>query len=1183
MSVLDFIRKPNQQSTAQVPGQSVSSSSQSVIEPQGTVQTTTTTVTTNQTQPTDPQEIARQQYIAGLLKKQQEIQSQKAAANGQTQAVTQTPNQVQAPVATQSKAPPIDPNATKTDAVVPPVGANAQVPKNGQQPVQQANPQAPKDPNAKDETGAKGVVGADGGEMTRQRLLEIMTHLTQRSNRVLLASQVKAREYMAESVDSEHLLAGLITDSEIIKLLAEFKVEPAKVEAELAPLYRKGNTKVTPQLSPRFKKIIENSLLNAKKNGLEYISPEHILLSLFEEGEGTGARVLAKLGITLQDLQKKINTQVTAQNQQAVGPDGKPLKAGEAKKSALADFTIDITAKAERGELDQCVERSEEIERVVHVLSRRTKNNPALVGEPGVGKTSIVEGLAQRITAHQVPDVLTGKRILQLDLMAVLAGASHRGEFEQRMKDLIEEVVASNGQYVMFIDEMHTIVGAGGTGDGSMDAANFLKPALARGDLQMIGATTLTEYRKYIEKDPALERRFQTVMIPEPTEEQAIKMLKALRAKYENYHKVKIPDDAIDAAVKLSKRYVGDRFLPDKAIDLMDESAAAVRLPLMSLPEQITSLETRITQLNADKAAALAKNDTVRAKVVGNKIADLEPKLKAMKDDYEHKKTLSNVNVTEDIVKDVVSRWTGVPVSKMSGSETDKLAKLEQIMHERMIGQERAVTAVAAAVRRGRAGLKSNKRPIGSFIFLGPTGVGKTELTKTLAEVLFGQEDSMIRFDMTEFMEKHEVAKLLGPPPGYVGYEEGGKLTEAVRRKPYSVVLFDEVEKAHPDIFNILLQILDDGRLTDNKGRTISFKNTVVICTSNIGTQLIQDRLLKAQKSRLADDSGAKTETVDGTQKKEFKAGEQSDKKVAELDKKSREFTDMKDDDVAKEYKGAKPNFNEPELEEGFEYEDEAGGDLSNSQYNELKDVVMGELRKFFRPELINRFDEVIVFEPLMFKHMKKIVDLQLKALAKLLEEQNMGLTITDAAKEQIVIAGFDPVYGARPLRRAIQKLLENPISEMIIAKKAQDGDIIIVDFDGRDLVFKTEKPKEVVKMDDKKKSDETKINIAKSDKAEKYPMKAFVCAESGFAFKTAVYPNATIICPINAKEKVKEAEVKTDEKPKVETVDDKKTETVAPVVPNNVLNDAIQEAFMKSQQEANTFAAGQQQQVAAA
>nr|MBP6994311.1 AAA family ATPase [Candidatus Woesebacteria bacterium] len=563
-----------------------------------------------------------------------------------------------------------------------------------------------------------------------------------------------------------------------------------------------------------------------------------------------------------------------------------------------------------------------------------------------------------------------------------------------------------------------------------------------------------------------------------------------------------------------------------------------------------TSLEERVQQLHTDTHTAETKGDTVRAKVLKSKSDEIEPKLKEMKLDYETKKNQSTMEVTESIIKDVVSRWTGVPVSKLSGSESDKLTKLEQIMHERMIGQERPVKAVAAAVRRGRAGLKSNKRPIGSFIFLGPTGVGKTELSKTLAEVLFGQEDAMIRFDMTEFMEKHEVAKLIGPPPGYVGYEEGGKLTEAVRRKPYSVVLFDEIEKAHPDIFNILLQILDDGRLTDNKSRTISFKNTVIICTSNIGTQLIQDRLLK-QSSRTHGEEESKEGK--GADSNTVVAGKQSDKPAPNVDEPSREFTGMEQGDIAPQYQGAKAHFEEPELEVGYKYEDEVGGDLSQGKYNELKDVVMGELRKFFRPELINRFDEVIVFEPLQLKHMKKIVELQLKTLAKLLEEQNIGFTITDAAKEQVVIAGFDPVYGARPLRRAIQKLLENPISEMIIAKKAQDGDIIVVDFQN-DFVFKTEKPKQVMaeslakKAEDKKADDkkmEEKGLLHKEEDSLKPHVVSYVCVDSGMQFETETAPNSTVICPFNAKEKTLKAselqikEVKnTQDGQKVSTID---------------------------------------------
>lgn len=962
-------------------------------------------------------------------------------------------------------------------------------------------------------------VGSDGGQLARQAFLDIMTHLNQRANRVLVAAQSKAKEVQSESVDSEHLLAGLLTDTEVNALLVEMKLEIPKIEAALGQLYKRSATKTTPQVAPRVKKIVEAALADARKTGIEIVSPEHVLLALFEEGEGLGARLLAKLGVQGEDLRKRVTERVVNMNKAVVNPDGTITRPQETKKSALAEFTIDVTAKAEKGELDPVVERSEEIERVVQVLSRRTKNNPALVGEPGVGKTAILEGLAQRIVSRQVPEALLGKRILQLDLMSVLAGASHRGEFEQRMKDLIEEVCAGSGQYIMFIDEMHTIVGAGGGGEGSLDAANFLKPALARGDLQMIGATTLTEYRKHVEKDPALERRFQPVQIPEPTEEAAIKMLKALRPKYEKFHKVSIPDAAIEAAVKLSKRYVGDRFLPDKAIDLIDEAASAVRLPMMSLPEEIQSLEERVSQLATDKQTAISKNDTVRAKVITGKLAEIEPKLTEKKADYEARKNQSMVEVTELIIKDVVSRWTGVPVSKLTGSESERLTKLEQIMHERMIGQERAVKAVAAAVRRGRAGLKSNKRPIGSFIFLGPTGVGKTELAKTLAEVLFGQEDAMVRFDMTEFMEKHEVAKLLGPPPGYVGYEEGGKLTEAVRRKPYSVVLFDEVEKAHPDIFNILLQILDDGRLTDNKGRTISFKNTVVICTSNIGTQLIQDKLLK--KAQQTDST--RQESVE---MKEVRAGSQSDKKSPKIDEPTTEFTGMEQTDVAPQYRGAQPHFDEAELQIGYQYEDEVGSDMSAGAYTELKDLVMGELRKFFRAELINRFDEVIVFEPLQFKHMKKIVELQLKALAKLLEEQNLGLTITDAAKEQIVIAGFDPVYGARPLRRAIQKLLENPISEMIIAKKAQDGDIIIVDF-AQDFVFKTEKPSQVVHEQSKEQREQSNkgSGILGQQEGLKKQYARYKCVNSGFEFAVEVCPNSTIICPLNVTEKVQKVE----------------------------------------------------------
>jgi ATP-dependent Clp protease ATP-binding subunit ClpC len=687
-----------------------------------------------------------------------------------------------------------------------------------QQPVEDGQTQQPKpgDPAA---AGMESTIDQD-----KRSQLDLMTHLTQRSNRVFMTAQQKAQELKSEFIDTEHVLHGLMADPEIYKLFTENKVQPQMVETELEALYKKGNSTQQAQPSPRVKRVLDNALVVARKLGYEFISPEHILLALYDEGEGAASRLLAKLGIKKEDLNKKITGK-----KEGLAEDGKDAD-GKSTQSILSQYTKDLTSEAESGQLDPVVERSDVIERTIHIISRRTKNNPVLVGEAGVGKTAVVEGLAQKIASKEVPESLIGKRILQLDLMAILAGASHRGEFEERMKKIIEEISASQGQIILFIDEIHNIVGAGAGGNGSLDASNFLKPSLARGELQMVGATTLTEYRKYIEKDPALERRFQPVLVPEPEPEAAIKMLKALKDKYEAFHRVQIPDEAIDAAVKLSKRYVGDRFLPDKAIDLIDEAASAVRLPLISLPEEIRSHEERIKQLQQELEEAEKRGDKVRASILRPKVDDLQADLTGKQDEYNDRKSQTNTSVTEQSIKDIISRWTGIPVSKISESETEKLTKLEDIIHLRLINQDNAVEPVAQAVRRGRAGLKSNERPIGSFVFLGPTGVGKTELSKTLAEVLFGQEEAMVRFDMTEYMEKHEVAKLLGAPPGYVGYEEGGKLTEAVRRRPYSVVLFDEIEKAHPDIFNILLQILDDGRLTDNKGHVISFKNTVVIC-----------------------------------------------------------------------------------------------------------------------------------------------------------------------------------------------------------------------------------------------------------------------------------------------------------------------------------------------------------------
>ncbi len=1127
-------------------------------------------------------------------------------------------------------------------------------------------------------------------EQKKHEILDIMTHLTQRSNRVIFSAQKKAKDLKNEYIDSEHLLHGLLSDSEIYNFLIEVKIQPQIVEDELNKIYKRGTVDKTPQISPRVKRIIDNSLIIARKMGFEFISPEHLLLALYEEGEGAGARILAKLGLKKEDLNKKITGKKEGLEAQEKG-------AGK-KKNTLEQFTIDLTAKAAEGVLDPVVERSDVIERVIHILSRRTKNNPTLVGEAGVGKTAIVEGLAQKIIAKSVPEPLLNKKILQLDLMSIIAGASHRGEFEERMKDLIEQIKVSQGQIILFVDEIHNIVGAGASGDSSLDASNFLKPALARGELQMIGATTLTEYRKYIEKDPALERRFQPVFVPEPTEEQAIKMLQALKDKYEAFHRVVIPQEVIEAAVKFSKRYVGDRFLPDKAVDLIDEAASAVRLPLISLPEEIKSLEERISQLSQELVESEKRADRVKARILRSKIDDLQVKLKEKKSDYEWKKGQATTSVTVDIIKDIVSRWTGIPVSKITSSEVERLANLEKIMHQRLINQEAAVSVVAQAIRRSRAGLKSTQRPIGSFVFLGPTGVGKTELAKTLADVLFGQEEAVIRFDMTEYMEKHEVAKLLGAPPGYVGYEEGGKLTEAVRRRPYSVVLFDEVEKAHPDIFNILLQILDDGRLTDNKGHVISFKNTVVICTSNIGTVVIQDELLKRGKieieeppmlstytisprgreiltignkyfermikTNIDNDNGKKSEELGWQQgmlldyfagqeiKEEKKDGEItktefpiqgfdthviSPKGVETITKGSEVFyrtsttakiwrkTNLielfKDNLVInalpdapeeqlptiklkthaispdeieiisyrdrfwrrkgegkdwetgclKDYffgqtieKGAFPishwdihlfspvgdeviivgdnvwirKFNDNKwqtktlkeyfgeefpLEKEIEEKNKVESEIDKKRYEMIKEKVMTELRKFFRPELINRFDEIVIFEPLRFNHMMAIVNLQLKGLGKLLEEQNIGFLYTEAAVKEIVRAGFDPIYGARPLRRAIQKLIENPISTMIIEGKVKMGNQIIVDFDGDSFVFNVEK-----------------VELVDVSKIKKEKISNYLCETCANYFQTEVVDNATVICPKCASKKVQQVVKENKEEDEYKTPNSK-------------------------------------------
>ncbi|MCS7093092.1 MAG: ATP-dependent Clp protease ATP-binding subunit [Patescibacteria group bacterium] len=839
-----------------------------------------------------------------------------------------------------------------------------------------------------------------------------MTHLTSRSNRVIMVAQLKARELKNEYIDSEHLLFGLINDQEIYNLFLELKISPQLIQEELAKIFRRGSYEKPPQISPRLKRIINDSLTIARKLGFEFIAPEHILLSLYNEGEGLGARILSKLGLKKEDLNKKI----TGKKEGLMTDE--EIKA-QKKKRILQEFTVDLTNKAAQGLLDPVVERAPTIERVIHILSRRTKNNPCLIGEAGVGKTAIVEGLAQKIINKEVPESLLNKRILQLDLMSILAGASYRGEFEERMKELIEQIKASNGQIILFIDEIHNIVGAGASGEGTLDVSSFLKPPLARGELQIIGATTITEYRKYIEKDPALERRFQPVMVPEPTEDQTIKMLQAIKDRYEAFHRVKISQEAIEAAVKLSKRYIGDRFLPDKAVDLIDEAASAVRLPLISLPEEIRSLESRLKELNQEKTEAQKRKDQVKLRILTSKIDDLMTRLREKQEDYQLRKAQTTTVVTEELIRDIVSRWTGIPVSRITSSEMTRLSRLEEIIKDRFVNQERAVTAIAQAIRRGRAGLKHPSRPIGSFVFLGPTGVGKTELAKVLAEILFGSEEAMIRLDMTEYMEKHEVAKLLGAPPGYVGYEEGGKLTEAVRRRPYCVVLFDEIEKAHRDVFNILLQILDDGRLTDNKGRVISFKNAVIICTSNIASDLVYKEISSAQNKK---NENSSPDT--GTREK-------------------------------------------------------------------IREKVIAELLKYFRPELVNRFDEIIIFDALGLNEVKKIVNLQLKRLNKLLEEQEIGLSYDEEVIETLVQLGFDPVYGARPLKRTIQRYVEDPLSNLIVTGKIEKGSLVSIRAKKGEFIFDI---------------DRNKVNFGN--------VRDYCCRKCYFEFSQEEIKNSTVICP---------------------------------------------------------------------
>ena len=791
-----------------------------------------------------------------------------------------------------------------------------------------------------------------------------------------------AQEYAANMghgvLGTEHLLAGLasVTDSVAEKILAAKDITNEKILDAMRkyyddqPIYAESGRMI--EMTPRTKSVVQLSVREASKLGSRYIGTEHLLLALLAEGEGLAVRLLREMGVNISELYSLIINNLT----KLKGPVSEQ-KDGKSTTPTLENFGSDLTKSAREGKFDPIIGRDSEIERVVQTLSRRTKNNPCLIGEPGVGKTAVAEGLAQRIVSGNIPEVLKDKRVFSLDLSSMVAGAKYRGEFEERLKKAIDEVKAA-GNVILFIDEMHTIVGAGAA-EGSIDAANILKPSLARGDIQVIGATTINEYRKYIEKDAALERRFQPITVGEPTIEETIEILKGIRDKYEAHHKVKITDEALEAAAKLSARYITDRFLPDKAIDLIDEAASGIRIKSLTLPPELKDSEKKLYQLRKDKEDAIASQDFEKAA----QIRDVEKDGKAMYDkaveDWKAKNSSGKLSVTAEDIAAKISDWTGIPVSKVAQEEGEKLKNLEDILHKRVIGQHEAVTAVAKAIRRGRVGLKDPKRPVGSFIFLGPTGVGKTELSKALADAMFGSEDSIIRVDMSEYMEKHTVSRLIGSPPGYVGYEEGGQLTEKVRRHPYSVILFDEVEKAHPDVFNVLLQILDEGCVTDAQGRKIDFRNTVIILTSNIGARLITD----------------------------------SDKRLG--------FTDGGSDDKT---------------------------------YEKIKEDVLGELKKAFRPEFLNRLDDIIVFHRLSEENVKEISVLLLSGLKKRLAENGITAEFTDNVAEYISHEGFDPVYGARPLKRALQSKVEDILAENILNSGITEGSSILVDFlDGKIVV----------------------------------------------------------------------------------------------------------------------------------
>lgn len=801
---------------------------------------------------------------------------------------------------------------------------------------------------------------------------------TQRAHKVLELAQEEAIRMKHESIGTEHILLGLIREGRGIaaKALEAIDIDFATIEKGVEQLIGMGTKDVSPivHYTPRAKKVIELSVDESRKLGHSYIGTEHILLALIREGEGIAARVLNNAGVSLAKARQQV-LQLLGSSEQSSKANANA--ASTATTPTLDSLARDLTEVAREGRLDPVIGRSKEITRVIEVLARRTKNNPVLIGEPGVGKTAIAEGLAQQIVNNEVPEILREKRVMTLDMGTVVAGTKYRGEFEDRMKKVMEEIRQA-GNVILFIDELHTLIGAGGA-EGAIDASNILKPSLSRGEIQCIGATTLDEYRKYIEKDAALERRFQPIQVDEPSVEESIQILHGLRDRYEAHHRVKITDAAVEAAAKMAHRYISDRFLPDKAIDLIDEAGSKVRLRSYTTPPNLKKVEIELEKIRSEKNAAVQSQEFEKAASYRDQEQRLKEELEALQVAWREKQGKAESKVTEEDIAAVVSMWTGVPVSKIAETESIKLLNMEETLHERVIGQSEAVTAISRAIRRARAGLQDPKRPIGSFIFLGPTGVGKTELARALAETMFGEEEAIIRVDMSEYMEKHSTSRLVGSPPGYVGHEEGGQLTELVRRKPYSVVLLDEIEKAHPDVFNMLLQVLDDGRLTDSKGRTVDFRNTVIIMTSNVGAQTLK-------KNRYV----------------------------------------------------------------GFNLQDQA------HDYEGMKSTMLEELKKAFRPEFLNRIDEMIVFHSLDKEHLREIVTLMANELVARLAEQDITLEITDAAKDRITDKGYDPDYGARPLRRAIQKHVEDRLSEELLKGTVLTGGKVVVDVEGDELVVNT-------------------------------------------------------------------------------------------------------------------------------